>query len=180
MSKKRKLKICHNCDDCVYIGEGAYICDKCIPFIVMEDHCPSEYFAACNYPSIFHEAQQLTEDEDTPGYDTTHSETDQSNLKEVKEMNNAAYYIEEFNKTLDARLSDGDFGLLREELGILICDGLNCQDMDTSKCSHSCEGFLLLDRLEDAYVNKDFNLAKELENEFRTWAHLKIHNKIGG
>lgn len=61
-NKKNKFKCCHYCSCCVYIGEGDYICDKGIPFIVMEDHCPSDFYGACNDPLKYKEAQQLTED----------------------------------------------------------------------------------------------------------------------
>lgn len=47
-TKNNQPKICSNCANCVYIGEGDYICDVDEPIIVMEDHMPNENFCACN------------------------------------------------------------------------------------------------------------------------------------
>lgn len=58
------MKTCHNCDDCVYIGEGDFICDKCNPFIVMEDFVPNEYYMACKNKQVWKEAQELNDDEE--------------------------------------------------------------------------------------------------------------------
>lgn len=41
-------KVCVNCDHCIYIGEGDYICDADDkPIIVMEDHCPNDNYLCC-------------------------------------------------------------------------------------------------------------------------------------
>ena len=45
---KEKIKICSTCANCIYIGEGDYICDVDEPILVMEDHMPNENFCACN------------------------------------------------------------------------------------------------------------------------------------
>ena len=47
-TKKNQPKICSTCANCVYIGEGDYICDVDEPIIVMEDHMPNENYCACN------------------------------------------------------------------------------------------------------------------------------------
>lgn len=44
---KEKIKICNTCANCVYIGEGDYICDVDEPILVMEDHIPNENFICC-------------------------------------------------------------------------------------------------------------------------------------
>lgn len=48
-TKSKQPKICNTCANCIYIGEGDYICiaDN-EPIIVMEDHTPNENFCACN------------------------------------------------------------------------------------------------------------------------------------
>ena len=41
-------KICINCDHCVYIGEGDYICDADDkPVIIMEEHTPNDNYWWC-------------------------------------------------------------------------------------------------------------------------------------
>ena len=49
MGKKQKtdIQICCNCANCIYIGEGDYICDVDEPILVMEDHVPNENFICC-------------------------------------------------------------------------------------------------------------------------------------
>lgn len=42
-----EIKICSNCDHCVYIGDGDYICDVDEPVVVMEDHCPNDNYIYC-------------------------------------------------------------------------------------------------------------------------------------
>ena len=46
--KKNLPKICSTCANCVYIGEGDYICDVDEPILVMEDHMPNENYCCCN------------------------------------------------------------------------------------------------------------------------------------
>lgn len=48
MSKKDKSKICLTCANCIYIGEGDYICDVDEPVLVMEDHTPNDNYCYCN------------------------------------------------------------------------------------------------------------------------------------
>lgn len=45
--KKKEIKICANCEHCVYIGEGDYICDVDEPIIVMEEHIPNDNYFIC-------------------------------------------------------------------------------------------------------------------------------------
>ena len=51
MGKKKlaeeKIKICNTCANCIYIGEGDYICNVDEPILVMEDHMPNENFIYC-------------------------------------------------------------------------------------------------------------------------------------
>lgn len=49
--KKRKTNIekektCHNCEHCLYVGDGGYYCDVCT-YIVVEDWQPTEEFLFC-------------------------------------------------------------------------------------------------------------------------------------
>ncbi len=45
---KDEIKICNNCDHCIYIGEGDYICDADEkPIIIMEEHLPNDNFWWC-------------------------------------------------------------------------------------------------------------------------------------
>ena len=48
-SKKRKyLNNCEICEDCIYICEGDFICDKYgYPVLVKEDWCPTEFYSDC-------------------------------------------------------------------------------------------------------------------------------------
>ena len=65
MSKRRKkIKCCHYCDCCVYIGEGDYVCDRYYPFIVMEDHCPNDNYGLCNDKEKWQRVQDEFEDFD--------------------------------------------------------------------------------------------------------------------
>lgn len=47
-------KICINCDNCIYIGDGDYICDsmydteKNTPILIMEEHTPNDNYWCCN------------------------------------------------------------------------------------------------------------------------------------
>ena len=47
-TKSKQPKICSTCANCVYIGEGDYICDVDEPILVMEDHIPNENYCCCN------------------------------------------------------------------------------------------------------------------------------------
>lgn len=47
MKKKNKTKICNNCDHCIYIGEGDFICDKDEPVLIEEDFTPTEDYYKC-------------------------------------------------------------------------------------------------------------------------------------
>lgn len=52
MKKKKKNiktpKMCENCVNCQYIGEGDFICDlDSPPCLVMSDFCPTEDFMYC-------------------------------------------------------------------------------------------------------------------------------------
>lgn len=50
--KKRKIrteliKNCHNCEHCIYVGDGGFFCDVCT-YIVIEDWQPTEEFCFCD------------------------------------------------------------------------------------------------------------------------------------
>lgn len=46
--KKKFLNNCEICDECLYICEGDYICDKFgMPVLVKEDWTPTEYYSNC-------------------------------------------------------------------------------------------------------------------------------------
>ena len=61
--KKVCYKNCLECNNCIPIGEGDHICDKgSVPFIVLDDYCPTEFFGACNDKNIFNAAQESTLD----------------------------------------------------------------------------------------------------------------------
>jgi hypothetical protein len=38
---------CYECDNCVYIGEGDYFCDKVTYALVIENWLPSTGFGGC-------------------------------------------------------------------------------------------------------------------------------------
>lgn len=44
----RKPKMCQNCEHCVYICEGDFICDMDEPILVMEDYTPTEDYLYCD------------------------------------------------------------------------------------------------------------------------------------
>lgn len=45
MSKKNN---CEYCEDCIYIGEGDFICDRYYPPVtVKEDWMPTDYYCNC-------------------------------------------------------------------------------------------------------------------------------------
>jgi len=48
VKKKKCPKICNTCVNCVYIGEGDFICDYEEPVLIMEDFTPSDDFMYCN------------------------------------------------------------------------------------------------------------------------------------
>lgn len=47
MVNKEEFKICSNCANCTYIGEGDYLCDSNM-VIVMEEHFPNDNYNYCN------------------------------------------------------------------------------------------------------------------------------------
>jgi len=39
---------CEYCEDCIYIGEGDFVCDKYYPkMLVKEDWTPTDYYCNC-------------------------------------------------------------------------------------------------------------------------------------
>ena len=42
-----KLKMCQDCEHCMYICEGDFICDMDEPVLVMEDFEPTEDYMYC-------------------------------------------------------------------------------------------------------------------------------------
>lgn len=49
MAKKKKIAMCDpaECDNCIYIGEGAFICDRYDNAIVIDDWSPTKDFVKC-------------------------------------------------------------------------------------------------------------------------------------
>lgn len=48
---KKEDMNCENCNNSVYLGDGAFLCTKCRcgePVVVMEDFQPSDEFFYCN------------------------------------------------------------------------------------------------------------------------------------
>ena len=45
--KKNKPKMCDQCSNCTYIGEGDFVCILEEPVLVMEDFCPNENYMYC-------------------------------------------------------------------------------------------------------------------------------------
>lgn len=46
--KKKYLNNCEICDECQYICEGDFICEKFgMPILVKEDWTPTEYYSNC-------------------------------------------------------------------------------------------------------------------------------------
>lgn len=43
----RKLKACQDCNHCVYICEGDYICDFDEPVLILEDFTPTDDYMYC-------------------------------------------------------------------------------------------------------------------------------------
>ena len=41
-------KICSTCGNCIYIGEGDFICNVEEPILVMEDFTPNDNYDYCN------------------------------------------------------------------------------------------------------------------------------------
>lgn len=45
---KNKNISCEVCSECEYIGEGTFVCMKCMPpLVVMEDYTPTDDFGNC-------------------------------------------------------------------------------------------------------------------------------------
>ena len=47
MKNKQKEKSCLNCEECIYIGDGDYICSVDYEHIVIADYEPTEKFNYC-------------------------------------------------------------------------------------------------------------------------------------
>ena len=65
MSRKNKGN-CENCDSCVYVGEGDFICDEYVPSVCVKvDWEPTDYYCDCeacrNYS--YEEENELSEDD---------------------------------------------------------------------------------------------------------------------
>ena len=42
-----KPKMCQDCEHCIYICDGDFICDMDEPVLVMEDYTPTEDYLYC-------------------------------------------------------------------------------------------------------------------------------------
>ena len=161
--KNNKRRNCHNCDCCIYIGEGDYICDKGIPFIVMEDHCPSEYYCACNNLITFKEAQQLTEDVNNDELSDTLKDN-----KEVMKMTceeETRQYVFNVMSTLKDKPQE-----LREFLGTALCDG-GCNKFKDD-CTSTCAVFKAL----ESYILEEDLFTKRVKyNQLKSVVGCKLH-----
>ena len=146
----KKIKSCHNCSHCIYIGEGDYICDKGSPFICMEEHSPSIYYGACNDPVTWREAQSCVDDDEL-------SDTQQKSdftKKEVILMRSEETRLYIF-KQMESLKDNPD--ALREFLGIAICDG-GCPKFK-KYCVYTCK---LRKYLED-YISEEDAYSKQVK-----------------
>lgn len=149
----KKVKCCHNCSCCVYIGEGDYICDKGTPFIVMEDHCPSEFYGACNDPKLYKQAQELTEDCNDTELSDTHQKND-INKKEDIYMRSDEIRTHVFNLMEQAKDSPDH---LREILGQCTCDS-GCPRY-SDDCVKSCA----IARFLEDYISEQDPFTKKVK-----------------
>lgn len=47
--KRKKIKGCEYCENCIPIGEGDHMCFECdVPKMVISDYLPTEEYMACN------------------------------------------------------------------------------------------------------------------------------------
>lgn len=44
----KNAKMCQNCEHCIYLCEGDFICDMDEPILVIEDFEPTEDYCCCN------------------------------------------------------------------------------------------------------------------------------------
>ena len=146
----KKIRSCHNCSHCIYIGEGDYICDKGSPFICMEEHSPSIYYGACNDSVTWREAQSCVDDDEL-------SDTQQKSdftKKEVILMKSEETRLYIF-KQMESLKDNPD--ALREFLGIAICDG-GCPKFKDD-CVSTCK---LRKYLED-YISEEDAYSKQVK-----------------
>lgn len=146
----KKIRSCHDCSHCIYIGEGDYICDKGLPFICMEEHSPSEYYGACNDPVTWKEAQSCVDD----GLSDTHEQKSDFTKKEVILMKSEETRLYIF-KQMESLKDNPD--ALREFLGIAICDG-GCPKFKDD-CVSTCK---LRKYLED-YISEENAYSKQVK-----------------
>ena len=162
----KKIKSCHNCSHCIYIGEGDYICDKGSPFICMEEHSPSIYYGACNDPELWREAQSCVDDDEL-------SDTQQKSdftKKEVILMKSEETRLYIF-KQMESLKDNPD--ALREFLGIAICDG-GCPKFKDD-CVSTCK---LRKYLED-YISEVDAYSKQVKyNELKAVVGSTVYKII--
>ena len=165
----KRIKCCDTCDCCVYIGEGDYICDKGTPFIVKEDHCPSEYYCACNNPRIFKEAQQLTEDCNDTELSDSHQKTTEEVMKMTKEDEVRKHIFGLMEQAKDQEI------LLREVLGMAICDG-GCP-----RYKDDCEKTCKLGKAIEEYISETDAYSKKVAyNRLKSIVGCAVHENLKG
>ena len=147
----KKPRMCSGCDHCVYIGEGDYICDRAQPFICMEDHCPNEFYGACNDPVTWKLAQECVDDNEL-------SDTQQKTTKEVEAMieqeKTREYIFSQMQKCKD------NIGILREFLGTAICDS-GCPKFN-DECIRVCPVAVALENFESDPTADNWNKLKSI------------------
>lgn len=163
----KKIRSCHYCSHCIYIGEGDYICDKCLPFICMEEHSPSTYYGACNDPELWREAQ-MSVDEDDELSDT--QQKSDFTKKEVILMRSEETRLYIF-KQMESLKDKPD--ALREFLGIAICDG-GCPKFKDD-CVSTCK---LRKYLED-YISEEDVYSKQVKyNQLKAVVGSTVYKMI--
>lgn len=164
----KRIRCCDTCDCCVYIGEGDYICDKGTPFIVKEDHCPSDYYCACNNPRIFKEAQQVTEEFNNDELSDTLKDNKEV-MKMMKESEVRKHIFEEMEE-----LKKDPQGL-REFLGIAICDG-GCPRFKDN-CMLTCS----LRKVLEEYISEQDPFSKKMAyNRLKSVVGCYVHENLKG
>ena len=88
------------------------------------------------------------------------------------------YNIKVVNKVIKNFIKDKDSQQFREDLGWLVCDGLNCHDMSKIGCAN-CHLFKLVDELDDAVQAKSKTVGA-IAKELRKQLHLRIKIYFGG
>lgn len=55
MAKRKRKQKCENCQECIYVGEGSFICAAGYQKIVIEDFMPTDDYFHCQGKSYIRE-----------------------------------------------------------------------------------------------------------------------------